>query len=89
MLSYGSALLMVLGFAFAIAGAFARGYVRSRLREVGVTLTAWVTVLDDVRNAEQYFHLAKQKRVPAWPLLVAVVGLPGSFLLMAAAILLR
>jgi hypothetical protein len=87
MLSKGSVLLVILGFALAIVGTLSRGYIRSRLHEFGVTLTGWTNVQGDLRAAEQYFQFARQKRVPMWPLACAVVGLPGGFLLMVAAIL--
>jgi hypothetical protein len=87
MLSGGSALLVVLGFAFAIVGALSRGYMRNRLRESGFTLTGWITVQDDLRSAEQYFQLTKRHLVPMWPLGLVVVCLPGGFLLVLFAIL--
>jgi hypothetical protein len=87
MLSKGSVLLVTLGFALSIVGALSRGYIRSRLRESGVPLRAWVTVQDDLRDAERYFQLAKKNRLPMWPLVLTPGGLFGGSWLMVAAIL--
>jgi hypothetical protein len=87
MLSNGSIILVVLGFALAIVGGLSRGYIRSRQRESGVTLTSWTTVSDDFRSAEQYLQLAKKSGFPMRPLMVTAIGLFGGFLLMLVAVL--
>lgn len=86
MLSGRSFLLIVLGFAFAIAGALSRSYMWGRLRESGVAVPRWWTVADDIRAGEKYLRLARTKIVPVWPLVLTAAGLPAGFLLMVAAI---
>ena len=80
---------IVLGFLVAIVGALSRGYVRSRLRESGVALKAWVTVGDELRCAEKYLGLAKTEHFPRMPAILAVVGMPLAFLLMVLGLMLR
>ncbi|HXM39744.1 MAG TPA: hypothetical protein VN924_00745 [Bryobacteraceae bacterium] len=89
MLSGQSFLLIVLGFAFAIAAALARSYMWGRLREAAVPVPRWWTVADDIRAGEKYLHLARTKTVPLWPLILTAAGLPAGFLLMVAAIFRR
>jgi hypothetical protein len=86
-LSGGSVLMVVAGFALAIVGALSRGYIRSRLREAGLTLPQWTTVEGDLRYAERYFKLAQKGSVPMWPLALVIMCLPGAFLLVLFAIL--
>ena len=80
---------VLLGFLFAIIGALSRGYVRGRLRESGVALKSWVTIADEVRYAEQYLKLARTHHFPRFPAVLAVVGVPGAFLLMVLGLMLR
>ena len=80
--------LIVVGFLLAILGAFSRGYVRSRLRESGLTLRAWVTIGDELRNTETYLALARDHHFPKWPAILAVGSVPGAFLLMVLGVLL-
>lgn len=80
---------VVLGFLVAILGALSRGYVRSRLREYGVTLKAWVTIADELRYAERYLKLAREHHFPMLPAVLAVAGIPGAFVLMVVGLMLR
>jgi len=86
MLSTTSILLIVMGFCFAIVGAFSRSYMWGRLRDTGAAVPRWFIISDDLRAGGQYLGLAKQGRVPFWPPIIAAVGLIGGFLLMVAAI---
>jgi hypothetical protein len=88
MLSTQSFLLIMLGFVCAITGALSRSYMWGRLRESGAALPRW-SVADDLRAGELYFRFAREKRAPACPLVLTVVGLPAGFLLMVAAVLHR
>lgn len=80
---------IVLGFLIAILGALSRGYVRGRLRESGVALKSWVTIGDELRYAEKYLNLAKSHHFPRLPAFLAVIGIPGAFLLMVLGLMLR
>jgi hypothetical protein len=80
---------IALGFLVAILGALSRGYVRSRLRESGVSLKSWVTIGDELRYAEQYLKMARSHHFPKLPALLAIVGIPGAFLLMVLGLMLR
>jgi hypothetical protein len=81
--------LIVLGFVVAILGALSRGYVRSRLRESGVALKSWVTIGDELRYAEKYLKLANSHHLPRLPAILAIIGIPGAFVLMVLGLMLR
>jgi hypothetical protein len=89
MLPHITITFIILGFLIAILGALSRGYVRGRLREAGVSLKSWVTIGDELRYAGQYLKMARSHHFPKLPALLAIVGIPGAFLLMVLGLMLR
>jgi hypothetical protein len=79
---------IVVGFIVALIGAFSRGHVRHRLQESGVGLKTWATIGDEVRYAERHLKMAKAHDLPAWPAILAVVGIPSAFVLMVLGLML-
>ncbi len=73
--------LIVSGFTVAVAGAFSRSYVRTRLRDSGYKLKVWVTVMDELRYSKVYLSLANDRGLPAWPAFLAVCWMPIAFAL--------
>lgn len=73
----------LVGLVFAVIGVAARHYVRSRLREAGVSLTSWFLIEDDLYYTELYLKMARTHHLPKWPAVAAPLGLFLWFLAMS------
>ena len=76
--------VIAIGVVIMMASALGRGYVRSRLRQSGMSLKTWSTFSEEFRNIKRYLRMAKRHRYPIWPAVLAMGSLAGLVLMFLA-----